>query len=53
MTWLNRQIKEAQDTIVQLWKTKRLSKEINAKHFKECEAVEEKVYAALASVEEI
>jgi len=50
VTWLKRQLMEAQDTIIQLHKTQRISKEKNVKHFKECEAVKEKVQMALASV---
>jgi hypothetical protein len=51
VTWLKRQLREAQDTIVQLHETQRLSEERNVKHFRECEATEEKVRAALASVQ--
>jgi hypothetical protein len=49
MTWLKRQLREVQDTIIQLRETQRLSEERNVKHFRECEAAEEKVHAALAS----
>jgi hypothetical protein len=48
-TWLNIQRWEVQDTIVQLHEAQRLSKERNAKHSRECEAVEEIARAALAS----
>jgi hypothetical protein len=42
---------EAQDTIVQLRETQRISEERNAKHFKECEATGEKFRAALSSTQ--
>jgi hypothetical protein len=48
-TWLKRQLREAQDTIVQLREAQRLSEERNARHSRECEAVEEIARAALAS----
>jgi hypothetical protein len=49
MTWLKRQLREAQDTIVQLCEAQRLSEERYAKHSRECEAAEEKARATLAS----
>jgi phage shock protein A len=49
MTWLKRQLREAQDTIVQLREAQRLSEERYAKHSRECEAAEEIARAALAS----
>jgi hypothetical protein len=39
------------DTIIQLHETQRLSEERNVKHFRECEATEEKVRTALASAQ--
>jgi hypothetical protein len=36
VTWLKRQLREAQDTIIQLREAQRMSEERNAKHFKEC-----------------
>jgi hypothetical protein len=41
MTWLKRQLREAQDTIVQLREAQWLSEERYAKHSRECEATEE------------
>jgi hypothetical protein len=52
MTWLKRQLREAQDTIIQLHETQMVSEERNVKHFRECEPTMEKVRAALASTEE-
>jgi phage shock protein A len=49
VTWLKRQLWEAQDTIVQLHEAQWLSEERNARHSRECEAVEEIARAALAS----
>jgi hypothetical protein len=43
MTWLKRQLREAQDTIIQLREAQRMSEERNVKHFKECEPTMEKV----------
>jgi hypothetical protein len=51
VTWLKRQLREVQDTIVQLRETQRMSEERNVKHFRECEATGEKVCAALASAQ--
>jgi hypothetical protein len=43
MTWLKRQLREAQDTIIQLCETQRVLEERNVKHFRECEPTMEKV----------
>jgi hypothetical protein len=51
MTWLKRQLREAQDTIIQLCEAQRMSEERNAKHFKECGPTLENVCAALASAQ--
>jgi ribosomal protein S28E/S33 len=51
MTWIKRQLIEAQDTITQLRKTQRLLEERNVKHFIEREVTGEKVRAALASMQ--
>jgi hypothetical protein len=51
MTWLKRQLREAQDTIIQLHETQRVSEERNVKHFRECEPTMEKVCTALASTQ--
>jgi hypothetical protein len=48
-TWLKRQLREAQDTIVQLREAQQLSEERNAKHSRECEVVEEIARMALAN----
>jgi hypothetical protein len=49
MTWLKRQLWEAQDKIVHLREAQRASKELNMKHLREHEENEEKVHANLAS----
>jgi hypothetical protein len=49
MTWLKRQLREAQDTIVQLREAQRTSEEQNAKYLREREAAGEKVREDLAS----
>jgi len=49
MTWLKRQLWEAQDKIMQLHKAQRASKELNIKHLREREATEEKVHVDLAN----
>jgi hypothetical protein len=49
MTWLKRQLRKAQDMIVQLREAQWLSEERNARKSREHEAVEEIVCAALAS----
>jgi phage shock protein A len=51
MTWLKRQLRDAQDTIVQLCETQRKLEERNVKQFREGEAIEEKACAALASAQ--
>jgi hypothetical protein len=51
VTWLKRQLWEAQDTIVQLREAQRMSEEQNMKHLREREAVGEKVHADLASAQ--
>jgi hypothetical protein len=48
-TCLKRQLKEAQDTIIQLCETQMVSEERNVKHFRECVPAMEKVCTALAS----
>jgi len=48
MTWLKRQLREAQDTIIQLHETQRVLDERNVKHLRECEPTMEKVCTALA-----
>jgi hypothetical protein len=50
-TWLKRQLREAQDMIIQLRETQRVSEERNVKHFRECEPTMEKVCVALASTQ--
>jgi hypothetical protein len=51
MTWLKRQLREAQDTIIQLCEAQRMSEERIAKHFKECGPAMENIHAALASAQ--
>jgi hypothetical protein len=51
MTWLKRQLREAQDTIIQLREAQRMSEERIAKHFKECGPAMENVHTALASAQ--
>jgi hypothetical protein len=51
MTWLKRQLREAQDTIIQLRESKRMSEERNENHFKECELTMENVHMALANMQ--
>jgi hypothetical protein len=51
VAWLKRQLREVQDTIVQLREAQRLSEERHTKHSRECEATEKEARAALASVQ--
>jgi hypothetical protein len=51
VTWLKRQLREAQDTIIQLREAQRMSEERIVEHFKECGPAMENVHAALASVQ--
>jgi hypothetical protein len=51
MMWLKRQIRDAQEKIIQLHETHRRSKERNWKHLREHEAVEEEFCIALASAQ--
>ena len=51
MTWLKRQLWEAQDKIVHLREAQRASKELNMKHLREREAVGEKVRADLVNAQ--
>jgi hypothetical protein len=51
VTWLKRQLREAQDTIIQLREAQRMSEERIAEHFRECEPAMENVCAALASAQ--
>ena len=51
VTWLKRQLREAQDTIVQLREAQRGLEELNMKHLREREAVGEKVRADLANAQ--
>ena len=49
MTWLKRQLREAQDTIVQLWEAQWFSEERYAKHSIECEVAKEIARATLSN----
>jgi hypothetical protein len=51
VTWLKRQLKEEQDTIIQLREAQRMLEERIAEHFKECGPAMENVRAALASAQ--
>jgi hypothetical protein len=51
VAWLKRQLREAQDTIVQLCEAQRLSEERHTKNSRECEATEKEARAALASAQ--
>jgi hypothetical protein len=51
VTWLKRQLREAQDTIIQLREAQRMSEERIAEHFKECGPAMENICAALASAQ--
>jgi hypothetical protein len=52
MTWLKRQLREAQDTIIQLHEAQRMSEERNAKHFKECGPTMENIHGSGQCAEE-
>jgi hypothetical protein len=51
VTWLKRQLREVQDTIIQLREAHRMSKERIVEHFRKCEPTMENVCAALASAQ--
>jgi hypothetical protein len=51
MAWLKRQLREAQDTIVQMQEAQRHSEERHTKNSRECKAVEKEARAALASAQ--
>jgi hypothetical protein len=49
VNWLNKQLREAQDMIIQLCDEQRMSEERIAEHFKECGPAMENACMALAS----
>jgi len=49
VSWIKIQLRDVQDTIVQLWEAQRLSKERHTNHSRECEAAEKEARVALAS----
>jgi hypothetical protein len=51
MTWLKRHLREAQDTIIQLHETQRVSEERNENHFKECGPALESICGALVNTQ--
>jgi hypothetical protein len=51
VNWLKRQLREAQDMIIQLHEEQRMSEEKIAEHFRECGSAMENVRAALVSAQ--
>jgi hypothetical protein len=51
VAWLKRQLREAQDTIVQLREAQRLTEERHTEYSRECEATEKEARVALASAQ--
>jgi hypothetical protein len=49
--WLKRQLREAQDVMIQLCEEQRMSLERITEHFKECGSAMHNVYAALSSTQ--
>jgi hypothetical protein len=49
VTWLKRNLREAQDIIIQLREAQRMSEERNENHFEEFEPAMENIHVALAS----
>jgi hypothetical protein len=51
VNWLKKQLKEAQDVIIELTEEQRMSEEKITEHFKECRPVIDNACAALASAQ--
>jgi hypothetical protein len=51
VAWMKRQLREAQDTIVQVREEQRLSKERHTKHSRECKVIEKETRTTLANAQ--